>query len=142
MLDLTKILARPLCTPILADLGAEVIKVEPLGGDDTHHWPPFRDGIGMIFLSVNRNKSIAFNLEHPDGLALYHRLCAQSDVVVESFGPGMADRLGAGGDALRPTNLRLVHASISGYGAQGPMHEGKGYDLIAQAFTHPATAGT
>lgn len=135
VLDLTKILAGPLCTQVLADLGADVIKVEPMGGDDTRHWPPFREGTGTIFLSVNRNKkSIAVDLKAPRGLDLVRRLCAQADVVVESFGPGVADRLGVGWEAMRAINPRIVYASISGFGTQGPMREGKGYDLIAQAF--------
>ena len=102
----------------------------------------FRDGTSTNFRSVNRNmKGIAVGRKHPDGLALCHCLCAQSDVVVESFGPGVADRLGAGWDALRATNLRLVYARISGCGTQGSMREGKGYDRIARAFTRPAPAG-
>lgn len=120
---------------MLGDLGAEVIKVEPLGGDDTRFWPPFRHGTGTIFLSVNRNKqSIAIDLKQPEGLALVHRLGEQADVIVESFGPGVADRLGVGWDAMRAINPRIVYASISGFGTQGPLREGKGYDLIAQAF--------
>lgn len=136
ILDFSKILAGPLCTQYLADLGADVIKVEPLAGDDTRHWPPFQDGVGAIFLAVNRNKrDIAVDLRKPDGLALCHELTRSADVVVESFGPGVADRLGIGWDALAKVNPRLVYASISGYGTEGPMKEGKGYDLIAQAFT-------
>lgn len=136
ILDFSKILAGPLCTQYLADLGADVIKVEPLAGDDTRQWPPFQDGVGAIFLAVNRNKrDIAVDLRKPDGLALCHELTRSADVVVESFGPGVADRLGIGWDALAKVNPRLVYASISGYGTQGPMKEGKGYDLIAQAFT-------
>lgn len=136
VLDFSKILAGPLCTQYLADLGADVVKVEPPNGDDTRAWPPFADGVGTIFLAVNRNKrSLVLDLRSDGGLALCHRLVAQSDVVVESFGPGVADRLGIGWDALRAINPRLVYASISGYGTQGPMKDDKGYDLIAQAFT-------
>ncbi|MDE2301409.1 MAG: CoA transferase [Sphingomonadales bacterium] len=135
VLDFTKILAGPLCTQVLADLGAEVVKVEPPGGDDTRFWPPFQDGTGTIFLSVNRNKqSIAIDLKTTEGLSLVRRLGATSDVVVESFGPGVADRLGVGWEAMRAVNPKVVYAAISGYGTQGPMREGKGYDLIAQAF--------
>jgi len=136
ILDFSKILAGPLCTQYLADLGADVIKVEPLGGDDTRQWPPFQDGVGAIFLAVNRNKrDIAVDLRKSEGLALCHELARGADVVVESFGPGVADRLGIGWDAMATINPRLVYASISGYGTQGPMKESKGYDLIAQAFT-------
>lgn len=137
VLDFSKILAGPLCTQYLADLGAEVIKVEPPGGDDTRAWPPFDDDhVGAIFTAVNRNKrSIVLDLRDPAGLAIAHGLARTADIVVESFGPGVADRLGIGWDTLSGLNARLVYASISGYGTRGPMKEGKGYDLIAQAFT-------
>lgn len=136
VLDFTKVLAGPLCTQMLADLGAEVIKVEPIrAGDDTRSWPPFEHGEGTIFLAVNRNKrSLALDLKAPEGLAIAHRLAALADVVIESFGPGVAERLGIGDNALRALNPRLVYCAISGYGSTGPMQEGKGYDLIAQAF--------
>ena len=136
VLDFSKILAGPLCTQYLADLGADVVKVEPPNGDDTRNWPPFNDGVGAIFTAVNRNKrGIVLNLRDPAGLAIAHTLARDADVVIESFGPGAADRLGIGWDPLSAINPRLVYASISGYGTQGPMKEGKGYDLIAQAFT-------
>ena len=136
VLDFSKILAGPLCTQYLADLGAEVVKVEPLKGDDTRGWPPFEDGVGAIFTAVNRNKrGIAVDLKQPAGLAIAHELAREADIVVESFGPGAADRLGIGWDRLHALNPRLVYASVSGYGTQGPMKDGKGYDLIAQAFT-------
>lgn len=136
VLDFSKILAGPLCTQYLADLGADVVKVEPPKGDDTRHWPPFENGIGTIFLAVNRNKrSITLDLRTAEGLEAAHRLARNADLVVESFGPGVADRLGIGWDRLRAINPRLVYASISGYGTRGPMKEGKGYDLIAQAFS-------
>ena len=136
VLDFSKILAGPLCTQYLADLGADVVKVEPPTGDDTRHWPPFENGTGTIFLAVNRNKrDLVVDLRRPEGLALCRRLASQSDVIVESFGPSVADRLGIGWEAMRAVNPRLVYASISGFGTQGPMKGDKGYDLIAQAFT-------
>ena len=136
MLDFSKVLAGPLCTQYLADLGADVIKVEPLTGDDTRDWPPFDGELGAIFTSVNRNKrGLTLDLKKPAGTAIAHRLAQEADVVVESFGPGVADRLGIGWSCLSGLNSRLVYASISGYGTRGPMKEGKGYDLIAQAFT-------
>ena len=137
VLDFSKILAGPLCTQYLGDMGADVVKIEPCkGGDDTRMWPPFEDGTGTIFLAVNRNKrSLAIDLKSVEGMAVCKRLAKQADVVVESFGPGVADRLGIGYDALKALNPRLVYCSISGYGTRGPMKEGKGYDLIAQAFT-------
>ena len=136
VLDFSKILAGPLCTQYLADLGADVVKVEPPNGDDTRNWPPFDDEVGAIFTAVNRNKrGIVLNLRKSEGLAIAHALARKADIVVESFGPGVADRLGIGWDQLSALNPRLVYASISGYGTRGPMKEGKGYDLIAQAFT-------
>ena len=136
VLDFSKILAGPLCTQYLADLGADVVKVEPPNGDDTRNWPPFDDEVGAIFTAVNRNKrGIVLNLRKSEGLAIAHALARKADIVVESFGPGVADRLGIGWDQLSALNLRLVYASISGYGTRGPMKEGKGYDLIAQACT-------
>ena len=136
VLDFSKILAGPLCTQYLADLGAEVIKVEPLKGDDTRGWPPFEGGVGAIFTAVNRNKrGIAIDLKQPAGLAIAHQLARDADVVVESFGPGAADRLGIGWERLHELNPSLVYTSVSGYGTRGPLKDGKGYDLIAQAFT-------
>ena len=136
VLDFSKILAGPLCTQYLADLGADVLKVEPPGGDDTRSWPPFAEGVGAIFTAVNRNKrGIVLDLRKSSGLAIAHDLASKADVVVESFGPGAADRLGIGWDRLSALNPRLLYASISGYGTRGPMKDGKGYDLIAQAFT-------
>ncbi|MFM1987677.1 MAG: hypothetical protein RJA99_634 [Pseudomonadota bacterium] len=137
VLDFSKVLAGPQCAQYLGELGAEVTKVEPIGtGDDTRHWPPFEDGTGAIFLSANRNKrSLALDLKSPEGRAICHRLASQADVVIESFGPGVAARLGVDHATLSALNPRLVHCSISGYGSVGPMREGKGYDLILQAFS-------
>lgn len=137
VIDFSKILAGPLCTQYLADLGAEVIKIEPIGsGDDTRHWPPFENGVGTVFLSVNRNKgSLAVDLKSPAGLEACRRLAKTCDVAVESFGPGVAQRLGVGYEDLKAVNPRMVYCSISGYGSVGPMRQGKGYDVILQAFT-------
>ena len=136
VLDFSKVLAGPLCSQYLADMGAEVIKVEAPGGDDTRKWPPFEGDEGTVFLAVNRNKrSLALDLKTPAGLAICQRLAAAADVVIESYGPGVATRLGIGEPALRAVNPRLVYCSISGYGTRGPMQHGKGFDLIAQSFT-------
>ncbi|AVJ28253.1 CaiB/BaiF CoA transferase family protein [Achromobacter spanius] len=135
VVDFSKVLAGPLCTQYLGDMGAEVIKVEPLKGDDTRRWPPFRQDDGTVFLSVNRNKrSIALDLKSPEGREAAQRLIATADIVVESFGPGVASRLGidyASAVALRPD---VVYCSISGFGSKGPLRRGKGYDVILQAF--------
>ncbi len=136
VLDFSKVLAGPLCTQYLADLGAEVIKVEPPSGDDTRKWPPFEGGDGTVFLTVNRNKrSLALDLKTPEGLAICQRLAADADVVIESYGPGVATRLGVGEAQLRALNPRLIYCSISGYGTRGPLKAHKGFDVIAQAFT-------
>ena len=136
VLDFSKVLAGPLCSQYLADLGAEVIKVEPPGGDDTRKWPPFEGEEGTVFLAVNRNKrSLALDLKTADGLAIVQRLAAAADVVIESYAPGVATRLGIGDEALRALNPQLIYCSISGYGTRGPKKDGKGFDLIAQSFT-------
>ena len=141
VLDLSKVLAGPLCAQYLGDMGADVIKIEPVGsGDETRGWPPFRDAgtarAGAIFLSANRNKrSLAVDLADARGREVVHRLAAQSDVAITSFGPGVAARLGVDGARLRRLNPRLVCCDISGYGSVGPMREGKGYDVILQAFS-------
>lgn len=142
VLDFSKVLAGPLCTQYLADMGADVIKVEATGtGDDSRRWPPFPKGpdadqLGTPFLAANRGKrSIVIDLKTPEGRSICHKLAASADVVIESFGPGVAKRLGIDYDALKQINPRLVYCSISGFGAQGPMQKGKGYDVILQAFT-------
>jgi len=137
VLDFSKVLAGPQCAQYLGEMGAHVTKIEPIGtGDDTRHWPPFEDGTGAIFLSANRNKrSLALDLKSDEGRAVCRRLAERADVVIESFGPGVAQRLGVDHVTLAAINPRLVHCSISGYGTVGPMREGKGYDLILQAFS-------
>lgn len=141
VLDFSKVLAGPTCTQYLADMGADVIKVEPIeGGDDTRSFPPFarKDAYadGTIFLSANRNKrSISVDLKRAEGRALVHRLVERSDIVIESFGPGVAKRLEVDSETLGAINPRLIHCSISGYGRVGEMRDGKGYDAVLQAFT-------
>lgn len=136
VLDLTRILSGPFATMTLADLGADVIKIEQPGtGDDTRQWgPPFQGGEAAYFLSVNRNKrSLAVDLKTADGLQIVQELARRADVVVENFRPGTAARLGVGYEDLSRENPGLVYASISGYGQTGPDAERAGYDAIAQA---------
>jgi crotonobetainyl-CoA:carnitine CoA-transferase CaiB-like acyl-CoA transferase len=140
VLDLSRVLAGPFCTMNLADMGAEVIKVEePGSGDDTRAFgPPFVEGESTYFLSVNRNKkSFAVNLKDPRGLALVRKLAAQSDVVLENFRPGVAERLGLGAQALRELNPRLIYCSISGFGHRGLPEYSKlpGYDVVVQGLS-------
>jgi len=138
VLDLTRNLAGPFCTMILADLGAEVVKVESPGrGDDTREWwPPAWHGQSATFLAANRNKrSIAVDLDTPAGGAAVRRLAERADVLVESFKPGSLERRGLGPDALRAANPGLVYCSISAFGAEGPMAGKPGYDPIIQAYS-------
>ena len=138
VLDLSRILSGPYCTMLLGDLGADVIKVErPGSGDDTRQWgPPFVAGESAYFLSVNRNKrSVAVDLSRPEGLEVVHRLARVSDVVVENFRPGVADRLGVGYRTLSGLNPRLIYCSISGFGQTGPYRDRPGYDAVAQAMS-------
>lgn len=138
VLDLSRVLSGPFATMVLADLGATVVKVEdPARGDDTRHWgPPFQGPEASYFLSVNRTKrSVAIDLKHPDGRELAMKLAERSDVVVENFRPGVAERLGLGYGDVRARNPGIVYASISGYGQTGPMAGRPGYDAIAQAVS-------
>ncbi|MDQ6753994.1 MAG: CoA transferase [Actinomycetota bacterium] len=136
VLDLTRILSGPFATMTLADLGADVIKIEQPGqGDDTRQWgPPFQGEEAAYFLAVNRNKrSLAVDLKSPEGLAAVRRLALKADVLVENFRPGTAARLGLGYEELSRENPGLIYASISGYGQTGPDAQRAGYDAIAQA---------
>ena len=143
VLDLSRVLAGPWCTQMLADLGADVVKVErPAAGDDTRHWgPPFlKDDAGndtreaSYFTACNRNKrSITVDMAHPEGQALLRRMAQQADVVVENFKVGGLTRYGLDYDSLRALNPRLVYCSITGFGQDGPYAERAGYDLMVQA---------
>jgi crotonobetainyl-CoA:carnitine CoA-transferase CaiB-like acyl-CoA transferase len=137
VVDFTKVLAGPLCAQYLGDFGADVVKIEPCkDGDDTRRWPPFRGDDGTVFLSANRNKrSVALDLKSASGKEIARRLAREADVVLESYGPGVAQRLGIDHETLRKGNPRLVYCSISGFGRQGAMKDGKGYDVILQAFS-------
>ena len=137
VLDLTRVLAGPYCTMFLGDLGAEVVKVEQPGvGDDTRGWgPPFTGGESAYFLCVNRNKkSVTIDLKSTEGVALLRRLAERADVLIENFRPGTMERLNLGEKDLRAANPRLIYASLSGFGADGPMSDAPGYDLIVQAW--------
>lgn len=137
VLDLSRVLAGPFCTQMLADLGADVCKVESPHGDDTRAWgPPFRDGESAYFLSANRGKrSIAIDLKDPRGAELVRRLVRQADVLVENFKYGDMQRFGLDYDTLRQSNPRLVYASITGFGHTGPRAREPGYDVVLQALS-------
>lgn len=139
VIDLTQVMAGPFCCQLLGDLGADVIKVEPIGhGDATREATGHRlpHGESAAFVAVNRNKrSIALDLRTDAGLAAFRRLVRTADVVVESFRPGVAARLGVDYPTVREINERVVYASISGFGQTGPYSSRPGYDLIAQAMS-------
>ncbi|WP_149142931.1 CaiB/BaiF CoA transferase family protein [Gemmobacter caeruleus] len=136
VLDLTRVLAGPFCTALLADLGAEVIKLEPPSGDDYRHIGPFLHGESALFTLVNRGKqSIVLDLKAPQDQALARDIALQCDVVVENFRPGVAARLGLGAETLRAAKPGLIYASISGFGQSGPAAHLPAYDLVAQAMS-------
>ncbi|MEH6949510.1 CoA transferase [Bacillus sp. JJ634] len=136
VLDLTRILSGPYCTMTLADMGADVIKIESPQGDDTRAWgPPFIGSESTYFLSVNRNKkSLVLNLKTSEGKEIFLDLVKSSDVVVENFRPGTLDKLGIGYDVLKKINEKIILASISGFGQTGPYAKRPGYDVIAQGM--------
>lgn len=137
VVDFSKVLAGPLCAQYLGELGAEVIKVEPVVmGDDTRGWTPTIEGESTIFLAVNHNKrSIALDLKSSAGLEVAHRLVRDADIVLQGFGSGSAQRLGIDRDTLMALNPRLIYCEISGYGRTGPMGREPGYDVMLQAFS-------
>ena len=144
VLDLSRVLAGPWCTQMLADMGADVVKVERPGeGDDTRHWgPPFlQDAQGndtphaTYFTACNRNKrSVTIDMAKPEGQALIRQMAAQSDVVVENFKVGGLAKYGLDYDSLKALNPRLIYCSVTGFGQDGPYAERAGYDLMIQAM--------
>ncbi|MCK1717556.1 CoA transferase [Bradyrhizobium sp. 141] len=137
VVDLTHVLAGPSCTTILADLGAEVVKVERLGvGDLGRQVDPFREGESYYFAGLNRNKrSVALDLKRDGAKRALEELVRRADVLVENYRPGMLEALGFGYERLRELNPALVVCSISGFGQTGPLREHKSFDLVAQAMT-------
>jgi crotonobetainyl-CoA:carnitine CoA-transferase CaiB-like acyl-CoA transferase len=136
VVDLSRVLAGPYCTMVLADLGADVIKIErPQGGDETRTWgPPFAGGEAAYYLSVNRGKrSCAIDLSQEEGRALALELCAGAQAVIENFKVGGAERLGVGYEQVRERNPRVVYCSITGFGARREPPGRPGYDFVAQA---------
>jgi crotonobetainyl-CoA:carnitine CoA-transferase CaiB-like acyl-CoA transferase len=137
-LDAARVLAGPFCGQLLADLGADVIKLErPGSGDDTRGWgPPFLGPLSAYFLSCNRSKrSVTLDIQHPDGSAVFHDLLAKSDVLIENFRTDSAAKLGLTPDELLARHPRLVVCSISGYGRTGPLKDAPGYDFAVQAMS-------
>lgn len=136
IVDLSRILAGPYCTLLLAELGARVIKVETPGhGDDARQYGPFKNGKSAYFQSVNRGKeSIALDLKAPDGRDIFERLLDKADALVENFRPGTMEKLGYGWDTLHPRYPRLVYAAASGFGHSGPYSHYPAYDMVVQGL--------
>ena len=136
VLDLTQVMAGPFSAMLLADLGADVIKVEPPGGDSTRQMPGAVGTDTPAFNAVNRGKrSIVINLKTIDGREALHRLVGPTDILIENYRPGVMESLGFGYDALAKDHARLIYASISGYGQTGPARQKGGFDLIAQGVS-------
>src|SRR5947209_13358357 len=137
VIDLTRVLGGPYCTRILADHGADVIKVEPPAGDEVRDWgPPFHDDDAAYFVGINRNKrSIGLDLASEGGREVLLKMLETADVLIENFKPGTLDKWGIGNDRLREKFPRLVHCRISGFGGDGPRGGNPGYDAIIQAMT-------
>jgi formyl-CoA transferase len=136
VLDLSRVLAGPYCTMLLADMGAEIIKLEiPDRGDDSREFPPFINGESLYYTNLNRGKrSITLNLKHPEGKRVFKKLVKECDVLLENFRPMTMKRLGLSYETLREENPRLIYASISGFGQTGPYSQRPGYDIIGQAM--------
>jgi CoA:oxalate CoA-transferase len=136
VLDLTRVLAGPYASMVLADLGAEVIKIEnPDGGDDSRGYGPFLNGESVYFMSINRNKkSLSLNLKTQQGKEIFLRLVKEADIVLENFRPGTMEKLGLGYEELEKVNPGIIYAASSGFGHTGPYSQKAAYDLIVQGM--------
>lgn len=137
VVDLSQALAGPYCSLMLADMGAEVIKIEMPGkGDDIRRWgPPFLDGESTYFLCINRGKkSVTVNLKTPEGQEIVRKLASKADIFLENFRPGVVDKLRVGYSEIRKLNPRIIYCSISGFGQDGPYRDRPAYDLIVQGM--------
>lgn len=137
VLDLSRVMSGPFCTSMLADLGAEVIKIEMPGmGDDARHFGPYKDGESTYFILLNRNKkSVTVNMKSPEGQALIRNLIPKCDVIVENFRPGVMARLGLDEPSIRALNPSIVYTSLSGFGQDGPFKDLPAFDLVIQAMS-------
>jgi len=135
VLDLTRVLAGPYCTMMLADYGANVIKIEVPGkGDDTRAMGPKKNDYSMYYAYVNRGKKgVTLNLKEEEGKKMFLEMVKKADVVVENYRPGVMDKLGLGYDVLKEVNEKIIYAAVSGFGCYGPKYKRPGYDIIAQA---------
>ncbi len=137
VIDLSRVIAGPWCGALLADLGADVIKVEDTGpGDESRTWPPHKDGEASAYLLFNRNKrGITLDLKTPEGVEVVKRLVKNADVLVENFRTGTMESFGLGYDVLAPLNPRLIYCSVSAFGRTGPRKDSPGYEAVMQAFS-------
>ncbi|MCI2061532.1 MAG: CoA transferase [Eubacteriaceae bacterium] len=137
VLDLSRVLAGPFCTMMMADMGAEVIKVEmPEKGDDSRAFPPFIEGESVYFMNLNRNKKgITLNLKSEEGKKIFLELVKKADILVENYRPGTMEKLGLGWETLKEVNPKLVYGAVSGFGHTGPYSKRAGYDIIGQAMS-------
>jgi crotonobetainyl-CoA:carnitine CoA-transferase CaiB-like acyl-CoA transferase len=137
VLDFSRILSGPYASMVLADLGAEVVKVEPLGtGDETRNFPPFKGPLSHYYIALNRSKqSITLDLKTPEGARIARDLAAKCDVVLENFRPGVMDRLGLGYNDLKEDNPGLVYCSITGFGRNSPHGDKPAFDIVAKALS-------
>jgi len=136
VLDLSRVLAAPFTAMMLADMGAEVIKVEnPKGGDDSRRYPPFVNGESSYYMNLNRNKKgITLNLKYPEAKEVFRELVKKADIVVENYRPGTMEKLGLGYEELAKVNPGIIYGCISGFGHYGPYSQRAGYDIIGQAM--------
>ena len=136
VLDLSRVLAGPYCGAFLADLGADVVKVEAPNGDDARHLGPFKGAESVYFAELNHGKrSVVLNFKDPNDHERFMRLVEHADVVLENFRPGVTKRLGVDAESVHKTNPRIIYASISGFGQEGPFRNRPAYDLIVQAMS-------
>jgi CoA:oxalate CoA-transferase len=136
VIELANFIAGPLAGTLLADMGADVIKVEPPGGDMARATPPIRNGESVSFVALNRNKrSLVLDLKRPEATEILRQLAATSDVFLEAYRPGVLDKLGLGADAVKAVNPRIVYTSVSGFGQTGPYRKRAGVNLIIEAFS-------
>ena len=137
VLDFSRILSGPYASMVLADLGADVIKVEPIGtGDETRNFPPFQGELSHYFIALNRSKqSLTLNLKSPEGIRIARDLARDSDIVLENFRPGVMDRLGLGYETLSGDNPKLIYGSITGFGRNSPHGDKPAFDIVAQALS-------
>jgi len=136
VLDLTRVLAGPFSTMMLADMGAEVIKIEvPEKGDDSRQFGPFKNGESSYYMNLNRNKKgITLNLKSEEGKAIFRKLVLQADIVIENYRPGTMEKLGIGYESLKEINPGIIYGCVSGFGHYGPYKNRAGYDIIGQAM--------